>query len=278
MSSLKSGIQKNVTIFSNNQVFRGVFLVHAFISCWAPLFMICWNLFLDLSACPCFSLPLPLSLLSLSPATLSALNSSYAQPLPAPSENPSVLWNSPPTRTTYCCLDPLFSQFKSVDFRGVASPLAAFSKSQNCCICPGCSRIKCSWGTRGSCCLLSKTKHPLHLQLCINNISKLNSSFFQGKEHPCNCPALKLFCLCKVGKRHFAKPFPNDAGNCWWSLGKASARGCFCALPNPQPLPREAYSMHTVQHVLKRLSLLPSNFQECARGCYHKHKAWRMCI
>lgn len=160
----------------------------------------------------------------------------------------------------------VFYQFKSVDFRDVASPLAAFSKSQNHCICPGCSRIKSSWGTRGSCCLLSKTKHPLHLQLCISNISRLNWRFFPGKEHPCKCPALKLFCLCKAGKRRLSKPFPVNAGNFWWGLGKASTGGCFCTLPNRQPLPREACSMHTAQHVLKRLSLLPSNFQECARG------------
>lgn len=55
----------------------------------------------------------------------------------------------------------VFYQFKSVDFTGVASPLAAFGKSQNLCIWPGCSRIKSSWGTKGSCCLLSKIKHPL---------------------------------------------------------------------------------------------------------------------
>lgn len=111
-----------------------------------------------------------LCLLSLSPATHSALSSTYTQALSAPSENPSVLWNSPPTTTPYCCLDPtlyLFSQFKSVDFRGATSPLAAFSKSQSHCICPGCSRIKSSWGTRGSCCLLSKTKHSLPLQLVL---------------------------------------------------------------------------------------------------------------
>lgn len=88
------------------------------------------------------------------------------------------------------------------------------SASQNHCICPGCSRIKSSWGTRDSCCFLSKTKHSLQLQLCVNSISRLKWSFFPRKEHPCNCPALKLFCPFKVGKRHLAKSFPNNAGNC----------------------------------------------------------------
>lgn len=207
----KSRIQKKVTIFLNSQVFGDVFLVDAFISCWAPLSTICWNLFLDLSPCPCFPL------LSPSPATLSAPRSTHAQPLPAPSESPSGLWNSPPTTTPYRCLHPtlsLFSQFKSVEFRGVASPLAAFNKSQNHCICPGFLRIKSSWGTRDSCCFLNETKHSLHLQLCVNSISSLKWSFFPRKEHPCSRPALKFFCLCRAGKRRLAKPLPSNAGNC----------------------------------------------------------------
>lgn len=67
---LKARIQKQVRIYLNNRAFRGVFLVLAFLSRWAPLFMIRWNLLLDLSPCPCFPLPLPPCLLSLGPAAL----------------------------------------------------------------------------------------------------------------------------------------------------------------------------------------------------------------
>lgn len=196
--------------------------------------MVHWNLFLDLSPRPCFPLPLPLCLLSLSPATVSALYSTHAQPLPAPSENPSVLWNSPPTATTSCCLDPTLFLF-SISLNPLTSvvllhPLQG-GKSQNHCIWPGCSRINSSWGTKGSYC---KIKHPQQLQQYINNILRLKCSFFPGKEHPCYCPAFKLFCLCEAGERHLAKPSPGGAWSYCWGLGKASAEGRSCHMPNPQ--------------------------------------------
>lgn len=167
MSSLKAGIQKQVRVYLNNRAFRGGFLVLASVSHKAPLFMIRWNFLLDLFPHPCFAFPPPLCLLSLSPATHSALRSNMC---PAPS---CSLWKPIcavkfPTYNDHTLLSGshsllVFYQFKSVDFSGVASPLAAFGKSQNLCIWPGCSRIKSSQGTKGSCCLLSKIKHPLHL-------------------------------------------------------------------------------------------------------------------
>ena len=192
-----------------------------------------WPLLVSLPSPPAASVP-PLTQPCHSPCT--ALNIWPA--LPAPSENPSVLWNSPPTTTTRCCLDPALFLF-SISLNLLTSvvvllPLQLSARVRTLCIWLGCSRIKSSRGTKGSCCSLSKIKHPLPLQRYVNNISRLNCSFFPGKDHRhlCYCPAFKLFCLCEGGKRHLAKPSPGGAGNCCLGLGKASASGQSCRVPN----------------------------------------------
>lgn len=102
MNTLKAKVQKQVRIYLNNGAFRGACLAHAL-----PWALLSWytETFLDLS--PCLSFPLPL-LLCLS-AALSALNSTHAQPLPAPSN--THLCCEIPTYKEYTMLDPTLFLF-----------------------------------------------------------------------------------------------------------------------------------------------------------------------
>lgn len=127
MSSLKAEIQEQVRIYLNNQVFRGVHLVHAFISCWVPLSMIRWNLSWPL---PTFLLFPPTASVPLLPQPCHSLCTAL-NTCPAPS---CSLWKSicAVKLPTYCDHKLLsrshsllvFYQLKSADFSGVASPLA----------------------------------------------------------------------------------------------------------------------------------------------------------
>lgn len=129
-SSLQAGIQKQDRVYLNNQAFRGVFLVLAFISHRAPLFTI-------MLKPP--SWPLPASLLSSPTAS--------EPPLPQPCHSLCTILNTCPAPSCslwkpICAVKlptykdhPLlsgshsllvFSRFKSVDFSGVAAPLCSF--------------------------------------------------------------------------------------------------------------------------------------------------------
>lgn len=148
-----------------------------------------------------------LCLLSLSPATLSAPSST-----PAPSE------------THLCCETPHLQG----PHIAVSIPLSTCFLSLNlltseCCFSP-CSfqqeseplhlpRLFKDKVFLGSKRLLLFAQQNKALPAGINNVSRLNWSFFPGKEHPCNCPALKSSASVRQGKGIWQNLFPTMLRN-----------------------------------------------------------------